>query len=230
MRPSEVFEGARREGRSTLTEPESREILKNYKIPLVEGVVVKTFEEADAFAERVGYPLVIKVVSRDITHKTDVGGVVLDIKGESELKLKMRQIILNVRDKVSDAAIGGIFVQRMVQGGTEVIVGGKEDPTFGKVLLFGMGGIYTEVLKDTSFRVVPISRRDAIEMIEETKAYQMLKGLRGKKAADIDALADVLVKVSKLLEESIEVKELDLNPVFAMPDGAVAVDARIVFE
>jgi acyl-CoA synthetase (NDP forming) len=230
MKPSDVFEKARKEKRSILTEPESHQILKFYKIPMVEGKVVKTFEQADDFADEVGYPLVLKIVSKDITHKTDVGGVILDVKSEHELKTKMREIILNVKKKKKNVRINGIFVQKMVKDGVEVIIGGKEDNTFGKVILFGMGGIYTELFEDTSFRVVPITRKDAVQMIEETKIYKLLKGFRGSKPADIKALADVLVKVSKMLEENQEIKELDLNPVFARHDGTITVDARIVFE
>lgn len=230
MKPSEIFNKARKERRTILTEPESREIMKNYRIPLVDGVVVKTFNEAEEFADKVGYPVVLKIVSKEISHKTDVGGVILDIKNEIELKSKMRNLIQKVRKKSPRSSIDGIFVQKMVKGGTEVIIGGKEDPTFGKVILFGMGGIYTEIFKDTSFRVVPISRKDALQMINETKTNDLLKGFRGGKPADIESLVEVLFKVSKLLEENQEITELDLNPVFALHDRTVAVDARIVFE
>jgi acyl-CoA synthetase (NDP forming) len=168
----------------------------------------------------------LKVVCAKAIHKTDVGGIALDIKNKEELEKSYQKIINNVKKKVK-AKIDGILIQKMVKGGQEVIVGGKKDPQFGQTLMFGLGGIFTEVYDDVSFRVVPIGKKDAEEMVQEIKGYKILKGYRGKKY-DINALIDILLKTSKLLEENQEIVELDINPVIVLQKGAVAVDARIV--
>jgi acetyl-CoA synthetase (ADP-forming) len=230
MKPKEIFQKVRKSKRNNLTELEAREVLVNYKIPVVEGEVVRTIEGAKKFAERVGYPVVLKVVSRQIIHKTDVGGVILDIKNEKELYQAYHQIIKDVEKNAPDARIDGFFVQKMMPRDYEVIVGGKRDPTFGQTIAFGLGGIFVEVFEDVSFRIVPITKEDAVEMIKEIRAYKILRGYRGKKPADLKALVDILLKTSRMLEENQEIKELDINPIFALPDGAFAGDARIIIE
>ncbi len=230
MLPKEIFESIKRKRRNNLTELESRKVLKYYKIPLVKGEIIKSLEEAKKFVEKVGYPVVLKVVSRQIIHKTDVGGVILNIDNEKKLYQAYHQIIKNVEKNAPKATITGFFIQEMIKGGVEVIVGGKYDPTFGQTIAFGLGGIFVEVFEDVSFRVVPITREDAIEMMKEIKGYKILKGYRGKPPVDFEALIDILLKTSKMLEENPEIKELDINPVFALPNGAVAVDARIIIK
>ncbi len=230
MLPKEIFESIKRKRRNNLTELESRKVLKYYKIPLVKGEIIKSLEEAKKFVEKVGYPVVLKVVSRQIIHKTDVGGVILDIDNEKKLYQAYHEIIKNVEKKAPKATIDGLFIQEMVKEGIEVIIGGKHDSTFGQTIAFGLGGIFVEVFEDVSFRVVPITREDAIEMMKEIKGYKILKGYRGKKPVDLEALTDILLKTSKMLEENPEIKELDINPVFALPNGAVAVDARIIIK
>lgn len=230
MNPKEIFKKVKNSRRNNLTELESREVLNYYKIPLVRGEVIKTIEEAKKFIEKIGYPIVLKVISRQISHKSDIGGVILNIDNEKKLFQAYHQIIKNVEKNAPKATIDGFFIQEMISRGQEVIVGGKLDPTFGQTIAFGLGGVFVEVFEDISFRVVPITRKDALEMIKEIKAYKILKGYRGKPPVNIEALVDILLKTSKMLEENQEIKELDINPILALPDRTVAVDARIIIE
>lgn len=230
MKPKEIFKKVKRAKRKNLTEAEAREVLKFYRIPLVEAEIVKNLEEAKSFVKKVGYPVVLKVISPQIIHKTEVGGVILNIRSDKELFEAFHEIMKNVERSMPNAEIKGFFIQKMMPRDYEVIIGGKKDPTFGQTIAFGLGGIFVEVFEDVSFRVVPISKEDAREMIQEIKGYKILKGYRGKKPADINALIDILLKTSKMLEENEEIKELDINPVFALHKGAYAGDARIILE
>jgi acyl-CoA synthetase (NDP forming) len=187
-----------------------------------------TARDAVAAADRLGYPVVLKIVSPDIAHKSDAGGVKVGPNSASEVEVAFEEIMDAVKARQPDARIEGVAVQKMAPQGTEVIVGMSKDPQFGPVMMFGLGGIFVEVLKDVSFRIVPIERRDAREMIEEIKAFPVLQGVRGQDPADIGALEDLLLKLSEFVEANPQVEELDLNPVFAYKDGALAVDARIV--
>jgi len=229
MNPRGIFKKVRRGGREVLTLQEAAEIVKKYKIPFVNAKLVKKVEEAADFADKVGYPVVLKIVSKDVVHKTDVGGIILNIKNSQEVEKAFRLIINNVKKHVPKARIDGMLVYKMVEDGIEVIIGGKKDVQFDQIIMFGLGGIFTEVLKDVSFRVVPIDKEDAEEMVKEIKGHEILKGYRGK-ACDTDALVDILQKTSKLLDENREIKELDINPVMALKKGAVAIDARIVID
>jgi len=230
MKPEEIFKKVKNSRRNNLTEHEAREVLEYYNIPFAKGKIVKTIEEAKKFVEKVGYPLVLKVVSKQIIHKTEVGGVILNIRNERELYQAYHQIIKNVEKKAPKAKIDGFFIQEMIPKEREVIIGGKKDSTFGQTIVFGLGGIFVEVYEDVSFRVVPITRQDAIEMIKEIRAFKILKGVRGKPPVDFGALVDILLKTSKMLELNPEIKELDINPIITFPDRAVAVDARIIVE
>lgn len=162
-------------------------------------------------------------------HKTDVGGLIINIKTKEELKNSFNRLMANVKRKVARAKISGVLVQKMIENGREVIIGGKKDSQFGQTIMFGGGGVLTEIMGDVSFRVCPINRRDAEEMIKETKYFKVLKGYRGKRC-DVNALIEILLKTSKLLEENQEIAELDINPVISLSKGAVAVDARIVID
>ena len=230
MSPKEIFKKVKNSRRNNLTEFEAREVLDYYVIPIVKGEIIKSLEGAKKFVEKIGYPVVLKVVSRQIIHKTEVGGVVINIRNEKELYQAYHQIIKNVEKKAPKAKIDGFFIQEMLPNDREVIVGGKKDPTFGQTIAFGLGGVFVEVLEDVSFRVVPITKQDAIEMLKEIKALKILKGYRGKPSVDFEALVDVLLKTSKMLEENPEINELDINPIFALTDRAVAGDARIIVE
>lgn len=229
MGPKEVFRLAERQGIKNLLEPEARRVLEHYKIPLPEWKFIKTVEEAKEFARKFGYPLVLKIVSKDIIHKSDVGGVIVNIKSEQELEKAVEKISTNVKKKAPKARIDGLLIQKMVEEGLEIIIGGKTDEQFGQTIAFGLGGIFTEVFEDVSFRIVPIARNDAEDMIREIKGYKILKGYRGK-SYDVGALVEILLKTSRLLEENQEIRELDINPVIALSKGAVAVDARIIID
>lgn len=230
MKPKQLFEQVRKEGRQNLTESESREVLGYYGIPVVEGIIARNVEHAVAFAQKFGFPLVLKIASRDIIHKTDLGGVIVGIKNEKELREGFNEILNRIKMRTPTARIDGIFVQKMLPNAPEVIIGGKKDATFDQVILFGLGGVFVEVFNDVSFRVVPVKEMDAAEMISEIKGLKILKGIRGQQPVDFKALIDIITKTSRLLEDNPDIKELDINPVFALPKGAIAVDARIIID
>ncbi len=211
-----------------LTEHEAKKVLSKYGILVTEGSIAKSADEAFRIASSIGFPVAMKISSPDISHKSDVGGVVLNIKKE-DVKAAYSDMISNVRKAVPGANIEGVLVQQMAPSGHEVIVGIKKDAQFGHALMFGLGGIFVEIYKDVSFRVTPIDKKEALEMISEIKGYPILKGIRGRKPADIDAVADVLVSVSELAQKE-NIVELDINPLIVGEKGAVAVDARAMVE
>ena len=226
----EIISAAKREGRSQLTELESKQILKEAGIDTTETRLARSREEAISASKEIGFPLAMKIVSPDVLHKTDVGGVKLNLNSEEEVAKAFDDIISAVREHQPTARIEGIAVQKMARPGTEVIIGMYKDPQFGPVLMFGLGGILVEVLRDVSFRIVPLTRRDAQEMIKEIKGYPILEGYRGQEPADIGVLEDFLLQISHFVEHRPEIKELDINPIFAYSDGALAVDARLILE
>ncbi|MFQ5472854.1 MAG: acetate--CoA ligase family protein, partial [Dehalococcoidia bacterium] len=170
----------------------------------------------------------LKIVSEDVTHKSDVGGVKVGIESAEEVRAAFDEIVAAVKKTQPDAAIDGVAVQKMAPAGTEVIIGVSKDPQFGPVVMFGLGGILVEVLKDVSFRIVPLEGRDARQMVREIKGFPVLEGVRGQDPADLDAIEGLILQISKFIEAHPEIEELDLNPVFAYKDGCIAVDARIV--
>jgi acyl-CoA synthetase (NDP forming) len=223
-----VLARARAEGRTLLNEVEAKSLLKEAGVPVASTTLATTREEAQAQAEAAGYPVVLKVVSPDIAHKSDVGGVKLNLRDKDAVGAAFDEIVANSKKAVPDAHIVGVAVQYMAPQGTEVIVGMTTDPQFGPVMMFGLGGIMVEVLKDVSFRLVPLAEKDADQMINEIKGRPVLAGVRGQPPSDVAALKQTILKVSEFVQQHPEVRELDLNPVFAYPDGALAVDARIV--
>lgn len=223
-----VLAQARAEGRTLLNEVEAKSLLKDAGVPVATTTLAATRAQAQAQAESAGYPVVLKVVSPDIAHKSDVGGVKLNLKDKDAVGAAFDEIVANSKKAVADARIAGVAVQHMAPQGTEVIVGMTTDAQFGPVMMFGLGGIMVEVLKDVSFRLVPLAEKDADQMINEIKGRPVLEGVRGQPAADLKALRTTILKVSEFVQKHPEVRELDLNPVFAYPDGALAVDARIV--
>jgi len=229
-KPLNVFNQAKKEGRSYLLEPEAKMVCMEYGIPVTRFKVAGTPEEAVKFAEEIGYPVVLKIVSPDIIHKFDVGGVVLNLNSYNEVENAYEHILKNVKRHKPDAKIVGMLVQEMAPESTEVIVGATKDPQFGPALMFGLGGIFVEVLKDVTFRIAPINESDAREMITEVKAYPILRGYRGQPPADIDAIVNILLNTSKLVMDHQEIKELDLNPIMVYEKGAKTVDARIILE
>ena len=225
-----IFDQVKKEGRSILTEFESKKILKQAGISVVETKLAKTQKEAVSLSQKMGFPVALKITSPDVIHKSDSGGVKLSINSIAEVKKAYDEILKKVRKQYPDAIIHGVSVQKMALPGTEVIVGTSKDPQFGPVIMFGLGGIFVELLKDVSFRVIPVEPRDAQEMIKEIKGYPLLQGYRGKEPANISALIEIILKISKLIEENPQIKELELNPIFAYKNKAVAVDARIILE
>jgi acetyl-CoA synthetase (ADP-forming) len=229
VRLKSILKKVGKEKRNFLLENEAREVLEEYNIPFAKWAFVKSSSQAIELAKKIGFPVVLKVVSKDILHKSEVGGVMVNLKSSDEVGKAFEQIMKNVKKHKPKAKIEGMLISKMVEEGKQVIVGGIKDPQFGHVIMFGAGGIYTELAKDTSLRIVPITKKDAEEMIAETKIYEILKGYRGEKC-DINALIKILLNTSKFLEENKEVKELDINPIIAHSKGAIAVDARIIVE
>lgn len=230
MTKAEILAKAGKEKRSLLTEIESKELLKAARIPVVETRLATSKKEAIELAAKLGFPVVLKIVSPDVVHKSDAGGVRLSIQNATQAGRAYTEILANIKKHYPRAKIVGVTVQKMAKQGIEVIIGMTKDAQFGPVIMFGLGGILVEVLKDVSFRIVPMTKRDASEMITEIKGYPILKGYRGQDPADIPYLEDLIVKVSEFVDKNPEIKELDLNPVFAYKDGALAVDARIILE
>ncbi|WP_297464559.1 acetate--CoA ligase family protein [Thermococcus sp.] len=228
-----VIESVLAQGRTVLVEYEAKQVLKAYGLPVPNEKLAKTLDEALKYAEEIGYPVALKLMSPQILHKSDAKVVMLNIKNPEELKQKWKEILENARKYRPDAEILGVLVAPMLRPGREVIIGVVEDPQFGHAIMFGLGGIFVEVLKDVTFRIIPITERDARKMITEIKGYPILAGVRGEEPADIDAIVDMLLKVSKLVEDLENyIKEMDLNPVFVYEKGkgAVVVDARMILK
>jgi acetyltransferase len=210
-------------------EEEAMSILANYGFSFPKRALAGTSREAAAAAAAIGYPVVMKISSPDILHKTDVGGVKVGVKTAKEAEDVFLSITANARRFMPQAYIKGVMVYEMVRGGREVILGVTRDRTFGPMIMFGLGGIYVEVLKDVSFRIAPVSRRDALDMVNEIKTVGLLKGARGEKPVDLSAIADNIVRLSTLVTAFPEIQELDINPLVVMEKGAVALDARVIF-
>jgi acyl-CoA synthetase (NDP forming) len=225
-----IIDSIKKQGRTVLTEIEAKQVFKEIGINVVETRLAKSQKEAVALSGDIGFPVVLKIASPDITHKSDAGGVKVGLKNGTEVKKAYGKIMAAVRNKYPKAKIEGVSVQGMAKPGVEVIIGMYKDAQFGPVIMFGLGGIFVEVLKDVSFRIIPIVRRDAEEMIKEIKGYALLQGYRGQEPAHIPSLVDILLKVSDFVDGTPEIKEIDLNPIFAYKDSAVAADARIVLE
>jgi acyl-CoA synthetase (NDP forming) len=230
MTKNEILRQARKENRAKLTEIESKELIKSAGIPVVEAKLARTKAEAVSLSKKMGFPVVLKIVSPDVVHKSDSGGVRLGLANAVQVGKAYSEILSAIKKHYPKAKIEGTSVQKMAHPGVEVIIGMTKDEQFGPVLMFGLGGILVEVLKDVSFRIVPLTKRDASQMIKEIKGYPLLEGYRGQEPADIPFLEALILKVSDFIDKNPEIKELDLNPVFAYKDGAVAVDARVILE
>jgi acyl-CoA synthetase (NDP forming) len=204
--------------------------LEEAGLPIIETKLAKTKKEAISISKEMGFAVALKIISPEIVHKSDSGGVKLGLKNATAVGRAYREIMTSVRQGMPQATIYGVSVQKMARPGIEVIMGMSKDAQFGPVLMFGLGGVFVEVLKDVSFRIVPIARRDARQMIEEIKGYPILQGYRGQEPANITTLEDMLLKLSAFVEQSPEIKEIDLNPIFAYSDGAIVVDARVILE
>ncbi|MEM2607152.1 MAG: acetate--CoA ligase family protein, partial [Candidatus Bathyarchaeia archaeon] len=209
---SEVIQRVRSEGRSVLTIDESMIIAEAAKIPMPRAAVARSREEAGRLADEVGYPLAMKIVSPDILHKTDIGGVVLGVKSRTEAEKTYELLIRRARTIMPRARILGVLVQRMAPRGKEVIVGAVRDPQFGPLIMFGLGGIYVDFLKDVSYRLCPLTKAEAARMIEETRTYVLLRGVRGELPSDINSIIDVILKVSQVMTQFEEIAEMEVNP------------------
>jgi acyl-CoA synthetase (NDP forming) len=224
----EIIQKALAAGRSSLLISEARQICRLHNIPTPDSQVTESAEDAIEAAKKVGFPVALKIVSPQILHKSDVGGVILNVNDETALRAAYEKLLADVGKNMPQAKILGVLVGKMMPPSTEVIVGGIRDSQFGPSIMFGMGGIFAEVYKDVAFRVAPIDRLDALDLMHEIKGAKILQGIRGEPAADTEAIVAVLLNASALMMEHSSISQLDLNPVIAYPDGACAVDSRIV--
>jgi acetyl-CoA synthetase (ADP-forming) len=220
----EIIERALKEGRNTLSEFESKQVLTAHGIPVTKEILVNDLKGLMDAALKIGYPLVLKGCSSDIAHKTEKGLIRVDIRNEGEAKSAFEEIVANM------GTGAGVLVQEMVKGQRELVVGLTRDPQFGPCVMFGLGGIFTEILKDISFRVAPLEKRDALGMMQEIRGHKILEAVRGMEAADLDTLSDILIKVGRIGLENETVKEIDINPVIISGNKPVAVDALVVLE
>ncbi|UCG48134.1 MAG: acetate--CoA ligase family protein, partial [Phycisphaerales bacterium] len=227
-----IVERHMRQGVFDIGEAESKEILEAYGFVTPKGSIATTADQAANIAQQIGYPVVLKIWSPDILHKSDVGGVKIGIRTEQEVKDAFDLMMYRIPKKLPDADILGVLVQEMCKSGREVILGMNRDPHFGPLMMFGMGGIMVEVLKDVAFYLAPLTAEEAKQMLVSTKTYQMLKGVRGQEGVDIDVIAEGLQRLSQLVTEFPQIAEMDINPYVVGPQGTtpIAVDARISLE
>lgn len=224
----EIIENALASGRKILLPDEAMDVIKSSGISTPAYALAKTANEAVTVAKSMGFPVVLKIVSPDVLHKSDVGGVIVGVDNDKEVERNYNEIMNNLIKKVPDADIMGILVEKQVPSTTEVIVGGIRDEQFGPTVMFGLGGIFVELFKDVVFRIAPVIEAEALEMIEEIKGYKVLNGYRGTEKLDIQKLSKTVVTVSELISDIGEIKEVELNPLLVYTEGVTAVDARII--
>lgn len=220
---TKIIEKALKEGRGVLSEHESKELLSHYKIPVAREMIAKTEGELMKAASDIGYPLVMKGCSPDLTHKTEQGLVKVDLRNDEEARVAFQEIMNNMKDQQK-----AVLVQELVRGSRELMVGMTRDAQFGPCVMFGLGGIFTEILKDVSFRVAPIEKRDAKEMMQEIKGHKILENVRGMPAADLEELSEILIRVGEIGLDNDAIKEIDVNPLILSGSNPVAVDALVV--
>lgn len=226
----QILDAVKAAGRDSLTAPEGKQVCDAYGISVPKESVVSSAAEAQKLASSMGFPVVMKIVSPDILHKTEAGGVLVGVKSADEAAKGYDTIIANARKYKANAQIIGVQVQQMIKGGQEVIIGAVTDDSFGKLVAFGLGGVLVEVLKDITFRLAPCTQEDALSMLDGVQAAEMLKGVRGSDPVNREALSRLIVSVSQLVADFPEISEMDLNPVFASKEGAIAADVRIVVD
>jgi len=227
---SKIISQVHHEGRKVLLETEAKVICAEYYIPVTASKLAKNQEEAVEYAEQIGFPIVLKIVSPEIIHKSDAGGVMINLNTSSEVRNAYETILENAKKFNHAAEIVGVLVQEMAPPSTEVIVGAINDPQFGQTLMFGLGGIFVELLKDVTFRIAPLTQDDANEMITKVKAYPILKGYRNTPPSDIEAIINILLNTSKLVMDYPQIKEVDLNPILVYQKSAKVVDTRIILK
>ena len=226
-RVQRVLDRACESGTEHLAGPEALELFRAYGIPVLDSRFVRSPEEAAVAAEELGLPVVLKVESPDVVHKTDVGGVVVDVRTVDDVRAEYEAMVERIRAALPDARLDGVLVQPLARGGRETIIGGTTDPTFGPLLMFGLGGVYVEAMKDVVFRVHPLSDIDAREMVDSIRGRKVLGGIRGEPPSDKEVLAEVIQRVSQLMGENPAIEELDINPFLVREQGGVALDARV---
>lgn len=225
-----ILEAARSAGRDSLSAADARDLCIAYGIPVPDEGLAASADEASSIAARIGFPVVMKIESPDILHKSDAGGVVVGVSNEDDARSAYDAIVTNARSYDADAAIDGVQVQQQVGSGLEVIVGAVTDPSFGKLVAFGLGGVLVEVMRDVTFRLAPVAADDAADMLDSVRGAEILNGVRGQPGVDRDALAGIIEAVGKMVSDHPEISEVDLNPVLASAHGAIAVDARILLD
>ncbi len=221
----EIIDKALGEGKATLSEYESKQVLEAYQIPVTKEVLVRDVKDLAKEAQEIGYPLVLKGCSSDISHKTEKGLIRVDIRNEDEATAAFEEIMTGMGGKEN-----AVLVQEMVKGQRELVIGLTRDAQFGPCVMFGLGGIFTEILKDISFRIAPLEKRDALDMMQDIKGHKILEAVRSMEAADLDVLADILIKVGQIGMENDRIKEIDINPVILSGSKPIAVDALVVLE
>jgi len=222
-----IVDEALAEGREHLSEREALAVFECYGIPTIGYRTARDADEAVAAAQELGFPVVMKVLSPDVIHKSDVGGVAVDLRSPEEIREAFQRIMEAVAREVPEARVQGVLLEQFIKGGRETIIGVSHDPAFGPIVMFGLGGIYVEGLKDVVFRVHPVTRGDASEMVRSLRGGRILEGLRGEPGVDFEGLSEVVERVSQLVGDHERIVELDINPFLAFDDGGVAVDARI---
>ncbi|MCF6157835.1 MAG: acetyl-CoA synthetase [wastewater metagenome] len=224
---NKIIQKAQQERRQLL-EPEAKELIKIFGIKTTKNIIAFSVSDAVQAADTIGYPVAMKIVSPDIIHKTDAGGVRLMIRDDEGVRTAYTGIIENVKKNIPEARIVGTLVSEMAEPSTEVIIGGLRDPQFGPAVMFGIGGIFVEIFKDVSFRIAPVEKDEALDMIQDIKGYKLLEGYRGTEVLDVPALVKTISHVSTIMTSIECIKEIDLNPIFVYPKGIMAVDARII--
>ena len=220
-----IIKKAFREGRTALTEYESKQVLASYNIPVTNEIIVDSIEDLAKAVEKIDYPLVLKGCSSEITHKTEKDLIRIDIRDEKEAVNSFQEIAANMNGDTKT-----ILVQEMIKGKRELVVGMNRDPQFGPCIMFGLGGIFTEILKDVSFRIAPIEKKDALEMMKEIKGHKILDGVRGMSTVDLEILTEILIKVGQIGLDNEKISQIDINPLIICKGKPVAVDALIILE
>ncbi len=223
-----IVEKIQASGRKVALPDEALAMVKLFGIDVPDYALVKTAEEAVEVSKEIGFPLVLKIASQDVLHKSDMGGVVINLRNVEEVERNYNKVLGNLKRIAPDALIGGVLIQKQMPEATHLIVGGLYDEQFGPAVMFGLGGVFVELFKDVSFRIAPITETEALEMVKEIKAYPVLSGYRGMKELAISQLIKTIVTISELISDVDEIKEVELNPLFVYEKDTIAVDARII--
>ena len=227
---NEIIRKVRADNRTFLLASEAQAMMQIAGIPIPKSRIAHNLDEAIRYAEEIGYPVVMKIVSKDIIHKSDAGGVALDLENRKEVMDAYEAIMHNARAYKADAKIEGIEVDEMVRDEVETIIGARRDRSFGPIVMFGLGGIYVEVMKDIAFRAFPLGRQEILKMISQIRSYPLLLGVRGEKRKDIETVADTIIRVGTVLQKCKDITDIEINPlvVYSQGEGARAVDVRIL--